>query len=133
MTYAQTADVQARLGRTLTTEETALVAVRLADAERMIIRRIPELAGQTEAGQIDVEDVKQVEAEAVLRLVRNPDGYASETDGNYSREFARDITSGKLEILPDEWRTLGVVVPRMVVLAPSFPNSPVYVPFSAGG
>jgi hypothetical protein len=38
-TYATAADVQAVLGRQLTTEEVALVECRLAQVERMILRR----------------------------------------------------------------------------------------------
>jgi hypothetical protein len=107
-TYAEAADVAARLGRALSTEEAALVTVRLADAERMIRRRIKDLDDQVTSGDIDPEDVKQVEAEAVLRLVRNPDGYTSETDGNYGYQLSAELASGKLEILPDEWAILGI-------------------------
>ena len=82
MSYASASDVQARLGRELTEEETDLIDVRLDDVERMIKRRIPDLDDQITAGDLDVEDVKQVEADAVLRLVSNPEGYFSETDGN---------------------------------------------------
>ncbi len=51
----------------------------------------------------------QVEADAVLRIARNPNGYLSETDGNYSYMFRQDLANGKLEILAAEWETLGVV------------------------
>jgi Phage protein Gp19/Gp15/Gp42 len=67
----------------LTDEETTLVATRLADVERMILRRIPDLADKITDGDIDEADVVIVEADVVLRLVRNPDGDASETDGTY--------------------------------------------------
>jgi hypothetical protein len=43
MSYANASDVATRLGRELTAEETALVTVRLADAERMIRRKISDL------------------------------------------------------------------------------------------
>jgi hypothetical protein len=106
--HAAASDVQARLGRELTEEETDLIDVRLDDVERMIKRRIPDLDDQITAGDLDVEDVRQVESDAVLRLVRNPEGYFSETDGNYSYQFSRDVASGRLEILPEELETLGV-------------------------
>jgi Phage protein Gp19/Gp15/Gp42 len=82
LTYAAATDVATRLGRTLATEEIALVEQRLEDVERRILRRVPELADKITADGIDAEDVKQVEADVVLRLVRNPDGYASETGAN---------------------------------------------------
>lgn len=119
MAYAAAADVQAVLGRTLTTEETALVERRLAQVERMILRRIPDLAAQIDAGDLDEADVIDIEAEAVLRLVRNPEGYASESDGTYSYQFDRNAASGKLEILPEEWERLGIKPSRMFSIAPS--------------
>ncbi len=117
-TYASASDVAARLGRELTTEETTLVGIRLADAERMIRRSIPDLAAKVGDETIDVEDVKQVEADAVLRLVRNPEGLLSEGDGNYQYQVLRDIASGKLEIPPADWETLGVNTVGMFCIAP---------------
>lgn len=101
--YATAEDVQAVAGRTLSTEEVALVERRLAQVERKILRRIPDLADQIDSGNIDQADVVDIEAEAVLRLIRNPEGYASESDGTYSYQFNRETASGKLEILAEEW------------------------------
>jgi uncharacterized protein YcaQ len=119
MAYAAAADVQAVLGRELTTEETALVDRRLAQVERMILRRIPDLAAQIDAGDLDEADVIDIEAEAVLRLVRNPEGYASESDAQYSYQFDRNAASGKLEILPHEWELLGIKPSRMFSIVPN--------------
>lgn len=83
MAYASAADMAALLVRELETAETALVERRLAQVERMTLRRIPYLAGRTEAGEIDAQDVIDIEAEAVLRVVRHPDGLYSEQDGSY--------------------------------------------------
>lgn len=133
MTYATAADVAARLGRELTPDETTLVNTRLGDAERLILRRIPDLADQITAGDIDVEDVKQVEAEAVLRVVRNPDGYRQETDGNYSYMLSAEAASGVLGITPGEWRILGVATGVMFAIDPSVPTRPRRTSFAAGG
>lgn len=119
-TYAAPTDVSARLGRELTTEETTLVSVRLEDVERKIRRRIPDLDDRVTNGDIAEDDLVQVEAEALLRLIRNPDGYLSETDGSYSYMFSQNLASGQLTILPEEWQMLGVVRSRMSVLVPSF-------------
>jgi hypothetical protein len=54
----------------------------------------------------------------VLRLIRNPEGYASESDGTYSYQFNRETASGKLEILAEEWERLGIKPSRMFALAP---------------
>lgn len=119
MTYAAPSDVQTVLGRELTPEETTMVERRLAQVERMILRRIPDLATRVDAQELDVADVIDIEAEAVLRLVRNPEGYLSEGDGTYSYRFDRDAASGKLEILPREWALLGVRPSRLAVIAPA--------------
>ena len=119
MTYAAVSDVSSRLGRELTPEDETMVSVRLEDVERLIRRRIPDLDDQVTNGDIDVEDLVQVEADALLRLVRNPDGYLSETDGSYSYMFSQSLASGQLTITPEEWQTLGVIRSRMSVLAPS--------------
>lgn len=118
-TYAEAADVAALLARELSTEETALIERRLAQVERMILRRIPDLADQIEDETISLADVIDIEAEAVLRLVRNPEGLYSETDGNYSYQFNRETASGKLEILPHEWETLGVRPSKMYSITPN--------------
>lgn len=119
MAYASASDVTARWARTPTDEETALIEVRLEDVERLIKRRIPDLDDRVDAGSVLEEDVIQVEAEAVLRLVRNPEGYLSESDGNYTYMLRQDISTGRLEIFPEEWEILGVVRKRWAVLVPN--------------
>lgn len=118
-TYAKASDVTKRWARTPTQAETNLITVRLADVERMIRRKIPDLDDRIEDGTLDVEDVIQVEADAVLRLVRNPEGYLSETDGTYTYMLQQDIASGRLEILPEEWEILGIRPNSMVVIVPT--------------
>lgn len=120
MAYATPADVAVRWGRELSPEESALISVRLADVERMILRRIPDLAARITAGTILEADVIQVEADAVLRVVRNPDGYVSETDGDYTYMVSQDASPGRLTILPEEWELLGVTASGMFVIAPRF-------------
>lgn len=118
MAYATAEDVAVRWARELSCEEAALVNVRLEDVERMIRRRIPELDEMIAAGVMNVEDVVQVESDAVLRLARNPEGYMSETDGNYTYMLQNDIATGKLGITDDEWEILGVVRDRFFTLRP---------------
>jgi hypothetical protein len=85
----------------------------------MIKRRIPDLDAKVTAATLDVEDVKQVEADMVLRLVRNPEGYLSETDGNYTYMLQQNLSAGKLTVDPDEWETLGLVRSRMSIIVPN--------------
>jgi hypothetical protein len=119
--YATVEDVGVRWGRTPSEEEHLNIDVRLADVERMIRKKIPDLDDRVFDGTIDVEDVKRVEADAVLRLIRNPDGFVSETDGNYTYQFSQGTKAGMLEILPEEWLLLGYTGSgRMFTLVPQF-------------
>lgn len=117
MAYAGIGDVTDRWARTPTEEEEILILTRLGDVERMINRRVDIGAGIL-AGTFLEDDIIQIEADAVLRLIRNPEGYLSETDGDYTYMLRQDLASGRLEILPDEWETLGWIVPRMFTLVP---------------
>lgn len=122
MAYAVVSDVTARLGRPATDDEQTLITTRLADAERLILKRIPDLADQLAADPptIDQDDVVQVEAEAVLRVVRNPNGYVSETDGEYTYQLGQSSEPAVLEILPSEWELiLGSKTTGMIQIVPN--------------
>lgn len=108
MAYASSSDVQDRLGRPLTDDETTQVEALLNDAEVLLTLRIPDLEEQVTAGDIDQALVVMVEANSVVRLIRNPNGYTSETDGSYSYQLNWRLASGSLEILDSEWSLLGL-------------------------
>jgi hypothetical protein len=108
MAYATANDVALRLGRELDTSEAQIVSIRLDDAERLIKSRIPDLDGKILDDEIDQGTVVMIEAEAVLRLVRNPQGFTSESDGNYTYMINAAVASGRLEIQDSEWALLGV-------------------------
>lgn len=123
MSYAAPKDIADRLGRSLTDEETTLVSTRLGDVERKIRRRIPDLDVKAAADADYLAEVVRIEAEAVLRLVRNPEGYLQETDGTYGYMFSQQVASGRLEILPEEWADLGIRRGGPIVLYPTFGGS----------
>lgn len=108
MTYASASDVAARLGRPLTADEQDQVATLLADAELLLKSRIPDLADQVTEGTITEEAVVYVTANAVKRVLKNPDGYTSETDGDYTYELNWRLLSSELDITDREWSLLGV-------------------------
>ncbi|MBO0830325.1 MAG: hypothetical protein J2P24_21330 [Streptosporangiales bacterium] len=107
MAYATVDDVAVRLGRPLTDDERAMVAALLGDVEALIKARIPDLDAQVTAGTIARDVVVMVEANAVLRVLRNPGGYRSESDGDYSYTVDANAAAGYLTITPDEWALLG--------------------------
>jgi Phage protein Gp19/Gp15/Gp42 len=124
MTYATATDVTDRWGRVASPEELTLIGARLGDVERMISRRFTKvglvLSDEITAGNLDQDDVIQVEADAVLRLARNPDGFQSETDGQYTYQLLDGLSTGTLEILPSEWDILGITTDTgMFVLVPN--------------
>jgi hypothetical protein len=84
MALATASDVAALLARELDTSETAMIDRRLEQVERMILRRIPNLLEQIEAEEIDGADVRDIEAEAVYRVAKYPDGIVAEGDGQYT-------------------------------------------------
>lgn len=124
MAYAQVSDVDVRMGKMSSDTEAATIGVRLNDVERLVRKRIPDLDDQISDGVIDVEDLIQVECEAVIRVIRNPEGFVSETDGNYTYQLAHSTVASKLEVTPDEWLLLGVSLKGgMFTLVPDFPES----------
>lgn len=108
MAYAKTADVAARLGRPLTADETAQAAILLEDAELEIRQRIPDLDEKVTNGDLDESLVVRVESTAVKRVIQNPEGYTSETDGDYTYQLNYELASGELQITNREWGLLGV-------------------------
>lgn len=107
MAYADTDDVIARLGRPLTDDETPQAETLLEDAEIEIRSRIPDLDDKAEDEDY-LKRVIKVEASAVTRLIRNPDGYIGETDGNYSYQLNWRLNTGQIEITDREWSLLGL-------------------------
>lgn len=106
--YATVDDVAARLGRPLSDAERPQVQALLDDAETIIRTRIPDLDDRVASGRLSAAVVRLVLVSMVLRVVRNPGGYRSETAGDYSYTMDSRAASGALIVLPDEWRLLGV-------------------------
>ena len=120
MAYATAADVVTLWAKEPEPEVMTLIERRLEQIERMIKRRIPDLDLRVAVSPTFHADLVDIEADAVLRLVRNPEGYLSETDGSYTYQLQADLSQGKLTILDEEWEILGVKSQkRMAVLVPN--------------
>ncbi|NVN51315.1 Gp19/Gp15/Gp42 family protein [Mycolicibacterium hippocampi] len=107
MSYASPSDVSDRLGRPLSTDEASQVEALLSDAELLITTRIPDLDAKITADELSEQIVIMVESNAVVRLIRNPAGYTSETDGEYTYQVNWRLASGSLMITDHEWSLLG--------------------------
>ena len=120
MAYATAQDVVTLWAKEPEPEVMVLIERRLSQVERMIKRRIPTLDLKVASDATFEADLIDIEADAVLRLVRNPEGYISETDGTYTYQLAVELSQGRLTITDDEWTTLGVRrLSRMSVIAPN--------------
>lgn len=108
MAYATTADVEARLGRPLDDAEEVIANSRLNDAELILRVAIPDLDDRVAASPTYEQTVIMVEADMVIRLLKNPDGFIQESDGNYSYMRSQALATGRLQVLPEEWDLLGL-------------------------
>lgn len=107
MTYANVTDVSTRLGRPITDpNEVAQVEAWLGDVESLILARIPDLHDAVDAGQPTAATVVMVEATAVVRKVRNPDGKQNERIDDYSYGLSAEAARGELFLTDDEWALL---------------------------
>lgn len=109
MATAEIFDVEARW-RPLTAAETIVAQTRLDDVERMIRRKITDFDARIAADDDFKADVVQVEADAVIRVLKNPDAKRQESIDDYSWTRDRSISGGALRILLGEWELLGVRV-----------------------
>jgi len=117
MAYATADDVAELLGRELTEAEAVIVERRLEYVEDVILTRIPDLAAKIAETPRLGRLLTMVEVDAILRLIKNPEGYTAETDGNYSYQIDGRVASGRISLLPEEWQLLGVRT-AMFVLSP---------------
>jgi hypothetical protein len=127
--YATLEDVQARYHEDISDDETLelLINTRLGDAELILKNRIPDLDAQIIDGTILEAVVVMIEAEMILRLIKNPEGYSQESDGNYSYAIYQQVASGRLEVLDSEWDMLGISS-NVGVLQPSLEPYGTYYP-----
>lgn len=116
------ADIQARFYRPLSATETTTVEARIADAETMIRARLSDFDDRLQANPLFPEIVKRVVADAVIRVIHNPEGLSREQDGNYSYERETDPNRGRLVITPEDWSDLGLR--RGIAIIPILPKLP---------
>ena len=107
LTIATTDDVKAALRRDFRGDEESYIASLLSKAENLIrvrYKRLDELV----LDEVVFNLVKNIEAEAVARVLRADDGgiYRSETEDGYSYQLNYMVASGLLDILEKDWKNL---------------------------
>lgn len=108
MSLAKFEHVQSRYHQEIEEELRQLVETRLSDAEIKIRSRIRDLDTKLLEDPILEDIVIRVCSDAVIRLIKNPEGYIQETDGNYTYMLSQALSEGDLSIRADEWLDLGV-------------------------
>jgi len=107
VTYATVADVATRLGRPISEpDEVAQVQAWLDDAEAIVLSRIPTLPELVTGGVPTVAKLVMVESNAVIRKIRNPEGYTSETIDDYTYRYNEQVRRGDIFLTDEEWDLL---------------------------
>lgn len=107
------ADIKDRW-RPLTDIEEANATALSGDAWRLIRRTLTDAVLEAKRDDPDtgddyVLDVRMVIANAVIRVLKNPDGKRQESIDDYSWTRDRVLSAGVLYLTDDEWRILGGV------------------------
>jgi len=124
VTYATVADVSTRLGRPIADpDEVAQAQAWLDDTEAIILGRLPDLAAAIELGMPTMATLVMVESNAVIRKIRNPEGYTSETIDDYTYRYNEQVRRGDIFLTDEEWALL-----RPAVSGGAFSTSPGFVP-----
>ncbi|GAA4845513.1 hypothetical protein GCM10023201_40980 [Actinomycetospora corticicola] len=114
-------DIRDRYEGVIPTAQETRIGTHIADAERLLRRRVPRLDERLAAGEVDVEDVKRIVAQAVIRYIRNPAGYTqrSTTEGPFSSgasySAAALAAAGELRFSEDELDDLRSPADRLAV------------------
>lgn len=104
--YATVADVERRWNQTVTSSSLDHVETLIDDAETVVQAYVPDLAERITAGKLTTAAVVHVVSAMVLRVLRNPQGYRSETAGDYSYQMDAATSAGRIFITAEERRLL---------------------------
>jgi hypothetical protein len=63
--------------------------------------------------------VVDIEAEAVLRVIRKPEGLFSEQDGSYGYQLSREAADNSLRITAEERDRLGICPSKVYSIVPN--------------
>lgn len=72
------------------------LTVKLADAVALIQQSYPTVEARLESGALLLQNYHRVVCDAVLRIIENPKGLASESEGGYAYATRPVVASGDL-------------------------------------
>jgi hypothetical protein len=100
-------DVELEWGRgEIPAEQQDHVNVLIDKAERLVVEAVPDWGDRIEAGTLTAQAIGDVVSSMVLRVLRNPSGYRSETAGDYTYQLDSAVAAGRLFLSKDERRRL---------------------------
>jgi hypothetical protein len=105
--YADASDVQQARGQVIPESQQEWVQGRVDAAHRRLRSAAPGLDARVTSGVLDADLVKDVIVEMVLRVLRNPEGFAREQDGDYGYSRSERVGSGVLEVTDADLKALG--------------------------
>ena len=95
-------------GHHIRTEDHHQVARLIVKAERRLLTRAKSIPQRINDGRLTVEELNDVLADIVLRVVKNPNGYTSEQAGEFSYRLNWSAASGRIHITKEDLQNLGI-------------------------
>ena len=121
MAHAILQDVTDSLGRPIVGAEATQVLGWLDKIERIIARKLGDLDALISDGRLSAELLVDVETEAVIRKVKNPDGKVSEGIDDYNYRLNENARKGDLFLTDEEWALISPDLPATLGGAYSVP------------
>ena len=121
MAHAILQDVTDSLGRPIVGAEATQVLGWLDKIERIVSRKLGDLDVLISDGRLSAELLVDVETEAVIRKVKNPDGKVSEGIDDYNYRLNENARKGDLFLTDEEWALISPDLPATLGGAYSVP------------
>ncbi len=121
MAHATLQDVTDSLGRPIVGAEATQVSGWLDKIERIIARRLGDLDALIADNRLSAELLADVETEAVIRKIKNPDGKVAEGIDDYNYRLNENARKGDLFLTEEEWALISPDLPATLGGAYSVP------------
>lgn len=104
MVWVDPEHIRSRYSKPIPEAQNAWLAQLIADAEDVLVQAISSLPERIGTGEVPLIRVQRIVAAAVLRVLRNPDGYSqwSRTTGPFTESVSRPSQGASGEILYTE-------------------------------
>jgi hypothetical protein len=100
-------DLEAGYEGELDPERDAYYDRKLDQAVRLLFNTCASLKRRMDAGEVDVDSIKDVVFDAVYRVLRNPLGIKKEGEGDYDYEVSPTVASGDVWFTDKDYKSIG--------------------------